>query len=455
MFQGYPVELLQAGGLRPLGGGDRTRRRTARLPALSRVRGRHRGSVFRRAARDGGDRRHAPHPRPRARSAVLHPVPRAVFDADRRTGCSGSAWCSSASCSTRPSGLVGIWSKLQRRWRPPLEEAAAMNARRIHAGLPLPAFLRPAARLGTVLEVDAVSKHFGGIRAVANASLAITAGEVHALIGPNGAGKTTMFNLVSGMFSAGRRHGAPARRGDPRPAAAPDLRARPRTLVPDHQPVPRPVDPREPAPVAAGAGIPDASTPGATSTATRRSTRKPPAADRVPRPRRHRGDRGRRALLRRAAALGPRHRSRFEAAGAAARRAARGACGRRARARIEPGEERGRQHSGPDRGARHRSRARLLAARDGDEPGRSADGGHARRGAQGRQGAGGLHRNRHAARHRPRCARDCAIARRCCASRASTRSTGRATSSTMRRSTCARARSSRCSAATARASPRC
>ncbi len=100
-----------------------------------------------------------------------------------------------------PTGLVGIWSKLQRRWRPPLEEAAAMNARRIHAGLPLPEFLRPAARLGTVLEVDAVSKHFGGIRAVANASLAITAGEVHALIGPNGAGKTTMFNLVSGMFS--------------------------------------------------------------------------------------------------------------------------------------------------------------------------------------------------------------------------------------------------------------
>ena len=100
-----------------------------------------------------------------------------------------------------PSGLVGIWAKLRRRWRPPPEEAAAMSNRRIHAGLPLPEFLRPAARGGTVLQVDAVQKHFGGIHAVADVGLAIDAGEVHALIGPNGAGKTTLFNLVSGMFA--------------------------------------------------------------------------------------------------------------------------------------------------------------------------------------------------------------------------------------------------------------
>jgi ABC-type branched-subunit amino acid transport system ATPase component/ABC-type branched-subunit amino acid transport system permease subunit len=100
-----------------------------------------------------------------------------------------------------PGGLVGIWAKLQRRWRPPPEEAAAMSARRIHEGLPLPAFLRPAARQGTVLEVDAVAKQFGGIRAVVDASLVINTGEVHALIGPNGAGKTTLFHLVSGMFT--------------------------------------------------------------------------------------------------------------------------------------------------------------------------------------------------------------------------------------------------------------
>jgi branched-chain amino acid transport system ATP-binding protein/branched-chain amino acid transport system permease protein len=100
-----------------------------------------------------------------------------------------------------PSGLVGIWEKLKRRWWPPPEEAAAMSARTIRAGMPPPAFLRANARQGTVLEVDAVSKNFGGIRAVANAGLAVDAGEIHALIGPNGAGKTTVFNLVSGLFT--------------------------------------------------------------------------------------------------------------------------------------------------------------------------------------------------------------------------------------------------------------
>src|SRR5450756_1343280 len=99
-----------------------------------------------------------------------------------------------------PGGLVGIWGILSRRWRPAPEESAAMSKRRIYEGLPLPAFLMPEGLKGTVLEVDGVSKHFGGIRAVSNASLTIGAGEIHALIGPNGAGKTTLFNLVSGLF---------------------------------------------------------------------------------------------------------------------------------------------------------------------------------------------------------------------------------------------------------------
>jgi len=75
-----------------------------------------------------------------------------------------------------------------------------MSKRKIHAGLPLPAFLRPQASEGSVLEVQGISKHFGGVRAVSNASLSIGAGQIHALIGPNGAGKTTLFNLVSGLY---------------------------------------------------------------------------------------------------------------------------------------------------------------------------------------------------------------------------------------------------------------
>jgi branched-chain amino acid transport system ATP-binding protein len=99
-----------------------------------------------------------------------------------------------------PGGLVGIWAKITRRWRPVLEEAAAMSNRKIYEGLPLPAFLRPQALLGEVLEVKDVSKHFGGIRAVTGANLTVAAGEIHALIGPNGAGKTTLFNLISGLY---------------------------------------------------------------------------------------------------------------------------------------------------------------------------------------------------------------------------------------------------------------
>ncbi|HUL91615.1 MAG TPA: branched-chain amino acid ABC transporter ATP-binding protein/permease [Burkholderiales bacterium] len=99
-----------------------------------------------------------------------------------------------------PEGLAGVWAKLKRRWRPPPEEAAAMSARRIYEGMPLPAFLRPEGRQGPALEIASVAKHFGGIRAVAGASLAVRAGEIHALIGPNGAGKTTLFNVASGMF---------------------------------------------------------------------------------------------------------------------------------------------------------------------------------------------------------------------------------------------------------------
>ena len=103
-----------------------------------------------------------------------------------------------------PGGLVGIWETFSRRWRPLPEEAAAMSKRKIYEGLPLPAFLRPQTLQGKVLEVENVSKHFGGIRAVDGASLTIGAGEIHALIGPNGAGKTTLFNLVSGLYTPDR-----------------------------------------------------------------------------------------------------------------------------------------------------------------------------------------------------------------------------------------------------------
>lgn len=58
----------------------------------------------------------------------------------------------------------------------------------------------------TILSVSALSKSFGGIRAVADVSFQVNAGEMLALIGPNGAGKSTCFNMLNGQIppDAGR-----------------------------------------------------------------------------------------------------------------------------------------------------------------------------------------------------------------------------------------------------------
>jgi branched-chain amino acid transport system ATP-binding protein len=51
-----------------------------------------------------------------------------------------------------------------------------------------------------VLEIDQLTKRFGGLVAVDNISTVVEPGKVNAIIGPNGAGKTTFFNLINGTF---------------------------------------------------------------------------------------------------------------------------------------------------------------------------------------------------------------------------------------------------------------
>lgn len=50
------------------------------------------------------------------------------------------------------------------------------------------------------LELENVSKSFGGLRAVGNVSFRVPSDAIFGLIGPNGAGKTTVFNLITGVY---------------------------------------------------------------------------------------------------------------------------------------------------------------------------------------------------------------------------------------------------------------
>ena len=51
-----------------------------------------------------------------------------------------------------------------------------------------------------MLEIRAVSKSFGGMKAVDDVTTSVARGEIVGLIGPNGAGKTTLFNLIAGSL---------------------------------------------------------------------------------------------------------------------------------------------------------------------------------------------------------------------------------------------------------------
>jgi branched-chain amino acid transport system ATP-binding protein len=55
--------------------------------------------------------------------------------------------------------------------------------------------------LNSIIELELISKSFGGIQALYDISFQVEPGCIHAIIGPNGAGKTTLFNIITGMVA--------------------------------------------------------------------------------------------------------------------------------------------------------------------------------------------------------------------------------------------------------------
>jgi hypothetical protein len=123
-FPGLSGRALQARRVRDLGGRHRLCRRADRLPELSGLGRSGLRALLRRVAGGRRDRRHAQHAGAGDRRAVLHPVPRVVFDLDLELAACGSASSSSPSCCIRRAASSASGRRLQnaggrRRKSPP------------------------------------------------------------------------------------------------------------------------------------------------------------------------------------------------------------------------------------------------------------------------------------------------------------------------------------------------
>jgi branched-chain amino acid transport system permease protein len=92
-----------------------------------------------------------------------------------------------------PDGLWGVVTAASKR---------IFKPRRVPQTIEPLAIMRGSARGegSVILKIEALSKHFGGLKAVDAVDLSVRENSVHALIGPNGSGKTTLINVLSGLY---------------------------------------------------------------------------------------------------------------------------------------------------------------------------------------------------------------------------------------------------------------
>lgn len=102
-----------------------------------------------------------------------------------------------------PGGLAQLWATLRNRLAGRTPDPGAETSEGASLGSELDSLLAEAdvPQPGTtVLQVQGVTKRYGGVTALSELDLHVAAGEIVALIGPNGAGKTTAFNIITGVL---------------------------------------------------------------------------------------------------------------------------------------------------------------------------------------------------------------------------------------------------------------
>jgi branched-chain amino acid transport system permease protein len=88
---------------------------------------------------------------------------------------------------------------LLKRFRPTNDGDAVRDVVVDRNAMPIALSAMPSSG-SQLLHVEALSKHFGGLKAVNDVTFSVATGELVALIGPNGAGKSTTFNLIAGAL---------------------------------------------------------------------------------------------------------------------------------------------------------------------------------------------------------------------------------------------------------------